>query len=114
MKRSFRFKTHSGEFFKLNAGEKNGLYQSAQKQIPIIKSLISTINEDCIKIEASLAKSTNRQKKTRNIPKYEYIVGRFCSKLESAASTYMVNYLNKIIHALLVIPHEADSTEEGN
>lgn len=32
------------------------------------------------------------------------MVGEFCSKLESAASTYLLNYLNKNIDVLLKIP----------
>ena len=47
-----------------------------------------------------------------HIPKNQYIVGEFCSKLESAASTYLVNYLNKIMHVLLLIPE--NSFEEGS
>lgn len=40
-----------------------------------------------------------------NIPKFEYVVGKFCNKVESAASTYLVDYLNKIIQCLREIPN---------
>ena len=47
-----------------------------------------------------------------NIPKLEYLVGKFSAKLESAARTYLVSYLNKIIQALLAIPEDYDDEEE--
>jgi hypothetical protein len=42
----------------------------------------------------------------KNIPKNEYKVGFFCSKIQAAASSTLLSYLNKIIHILLLIPEE--------
>lgn len=40
----------------------------------------------------------------KNIPKHEYKIGFFCSKIQAAASSTLLSYLNKIIHILLLIP----------
>jgi hypothetical protein len=45
-----------------------------------------------------------RNKHRLNIPKYEYLVGEFSSKLEDAASSSLLSYLNQLIHILLEIP----------
>ncbi len=45
-----------------------------------------------------------RNKNTVNIPKHEYMVGDFSSKLEDAASSSLLSYLNQIIHILLLVP----------
>lgn len=45
-----------------------------------------------------------RNKDKINIPKHEYVVGEFSSKLEDAASSSLLSYLNQIIHILLLIP----------
>jgi hypothetical protein len=42
----------------------------------------------------------------KNIPKKEYKVGYFCSKIQVAASSTLLSYLNKMIHILLLIPEE--------
>ncbi len=42
----------------------------------------------------------------KNIPKKEYKVGYFCSKIQVAASSTLLSYLNKMIHILLMIPDE--------
>ncbi len=42
----------------------------------------------------------------KNIPKREYKVGYFCSKIQVAASSTLLSYLNKMIHILLLIPDE--------
>lgn len=42
----------------------------------------------------------------RHIPKNEYKIGFFCSKIQAAASSTLLSYLNKIIHILLLIPAE--------
>jgi len=43
-----------------------------------------------------------KQESTMNhIPKNEYKVGYFCSKIQAAASSTLMSYLNKIIHILL-------------
>lgn len=42
----------------------------------------------------------------KNIPRKEYKVGYFCSKIQVAASSTLLSYLNKMIHILLMIPDE--------
>jgi hypothetical protein len=46
----------------------------------------------------------SRSKQNLNIPKFEYLVGEFSSKLEDTASSSLLSYLNKLIHVLLSIP----------
>jgi hypothetical protein len=46
-----------------------------------------------------------RNKDKINIPKHEFLVGEFSSKLEDAASSSLLSYLNQIIHILLLIPN---------
>lgn len=64
--------------------------------------------DQCIDIEGMLAKiGTEMDDRNANIPKSQFCVGKFCTQLGSAASVYLLNYLNKIIHSLLEIPEEA-------
>ena len=49
---------------------------------------------------------------TKNIPKKEYKVGYFCSKIQVAASSTLLEYLNKMIHLLLMIPEELRKTHK--
>lgn len=74
----------------------------------IVKQEQKKMIDQCIDIEGMLAKiGTEMDDKNANIPKSEFCVGKFCTQLGSAASVYLLNYLNKIIHSLLEIPEEA-------
>jgi hypothetical protein len=53
-----------------------------------------------------LSSNLKQPAKMKNIPKNEYKVGYFCSKIQAAASSTLLSYLNKIIHILLLIPEE--------
>lgn len=50
----------------------------------------------------------------KHIPKNEYKVGYFCSKIQAAASSTLLSYLNKIIHILLQIPEELKKNHEAD
>jgi len=50
-----------------------------------------------------------RNKDKVNIPKHEFMVGEFSSKLEDAASSSLLSYLNQIIHILLLVPRNIRS-----
>lgn len=76
----------------------------ATKQIEKLRSCIKEIRTNAFSIEGQLAMTMKRNKDKINIPKHEYVVGEFSSKLEDAASSSLLSYLNQIIHILLLIP----------
>lgn len=51
-----------------------------------------------------LSNNIKQPSRLLNLPRFEYSVGYFCSKVQSAASSAQIAYLNKIIHILLSIP----------
>ena len=55
-----------------------------------------------------------QSKDMKNIPQKEYKVGYFCSKIQVAASATMLEYLNRMIHILLMIPEELKKNHEGD
>lgn len=104
-KRSFRFKNHHKDFSKLNSSQKNDLYIEATKQVQGLEDFKKEIRTNVFSIEGQLAMTLKRDKERINIPRHEYMVGELSSKLEDAASSSLLSYLNKIIHTLLLIPH---------
>jgi hypothetical protein len=69
-----------------------------------MKEVIKELQENYNEIEGLLGSNIKQSADMQNIPKYEYMVGYFSSKVQSAASSALVSYLNKIIHILLEIP----------
>jgi hypothetical protein len=57
-------------------------------------------------IESMISSHLDQTEEMKNIPKKEYKVGYFCSKIQVAASSTLLSYLNKMIHILLMIPDE--------
>lgn len=64
------------------------------------------LKENYNEIESMLSSHLKQGADYKNIPKHEYKIGFFCSKIQAAASSTLLSYLNKIIHILLLIPEE--------
>ena len=105
LKRPFRFKRQAkGEFSKLSANQKNDLYQEAKSKVKEISLFNEKLQESYNEIESMLSFYLRQDLSNYNIPRNEFKIGYFCSKIQASASSTLLSYLNKMIDTLLRLP----------
>ena len=91
MKRPFRFKKNKPyEYSKLNANQKYDLFQETKRRSKDVKKFMNELKENYNEIESMLCSHLEQTGDMKNIPKKEYKVGYFCSKIQVAASSTLL------------------------
>lgn len=86
---------------------KNGLFKQTVKDKKILMEKIASIKAECYRMELLLTSKDFISDSTQvHLSEEQISVGKYCSNLKSAISSYICSQLNEVIHHLLKIPRE--------
>lgn len=94
---------------------KNGLFKQTVKDKKILMERIASIKAECYRMELLLTSKEFISDSTQvHLSEEQISVGKYCSNLKSAISSYICSQLNEVIHHLLKIPREVSEDDLGS
>jgi hypothetical protein len=85
------------------------LYQKVNEKLSQISTKIERLKTECYNMEVLLSDDLYTiDSKQIHLSEDQLIVGKYCSNLKNAISSYVCGQLSKIIYYLLLIPKEID------
>ncbi len=102
-------KNHYGGLINMSSRVKNLLFQRIYERLPKIQSKIDRIKKECYFMEFLLSgKGYIRDEKQMHLSEDQLCVGKFCSHLKNAISSYVCSQLSKLIYYTSLVPKETD------